>query len=568
MPAIREPAVGQAALTFPTGEPPAPQAIVLPAPGIVQQYPFDSYAVSATVHAKIVPAGTVPADTVPADTVPADALPTGSADAIAASASLFFRVPGWSDAGTAVSAPGSGTGEVVSTQVVRDGSTRSIAVLLLLLVIILASIAILVTGSATRGRMKLELSVASWMTGLLFALIPLRGFFPGSPPLGSWMDILPGPDGLTQATLGVESLGGHPPADLDELGRPDRGAAGVAAASRPPERNVRSAPQEVRCRSRSTSTRSTRRRCRCATRTRATATSTTAATSTRTTAPATCSSITGLGSYPNLGVIDAYATVRSGDQQYTVRMSDALGDDRMHQQVGPYRIEVIEPLQKLRLICDGDDHGVGLRPHVGGLVPRGRRGARTSGVSNGRIILDAQRFAQVGHVGRASCASAARTLAVDAATGGSARATGRGASGRSGEAEPPGRAGDEPIEGFWWTVRPAALRRLRDHRDRCRRSPTATARHERRRAGLAEATAGPEQLGWPEIDIHYRVGHPHPDRRDAAAHARRTASPLTIEVETLGFVALNVGAGLRRRSRLEPRPVEGPRTGSRARSTT
>jgi len=28
------------------------------------------------------------------------------------------------------------------------------------------------------------------MTGLLFALIPLRGFFPGSPPLGSWMDIL------------------------------------------------------------------------------------------------------------------------------------------------------------------------------------------------------------------------------------------------------------------------------------------------------------------------------------------------------------------------------------------
>ena len=58
----------------------------------------------------------------------------------------------------------------------RDGSTRSIALLLLLLMIILASIAILVTGSATRGRMKLELSVASWMTALLFALIPLRGF--------------------------------------------------------------------------------------------------------------------------------------------------------------------------------------------------------------------------------------------------------------------------------------------------------------------------------------------------------------------------------------------------------
>ena len=56
--------------------------------------------------------------------------------------------------------------------------------------LILAIIAIAVTGSATRGRMRLELSVASWMTALLFALIPLRGFFPGSPPLGSWIDVL------------------------------------------------------------------------------------------------------------------------------------------------------------------------------------------------------------------------------------------------------------------------------------------------------------------------------------------------------------------------------------------
>ena len=69
--------------------------------------------------------------------------------------------------------------------------------------------------------------------------------------------------------------------------------------------------------------------------------------------------ITGLGVYPNLGVIDAYATVRVGDRQITVRMSDALGTDRMQQAVGPYRVEVIEPLQIIRLVCDGDEHGVG-----------------------------------------------------------------------------------------------------------------------------------------------------------------------------------------------------------------
>ena len=31
---------------------------------------------------------------------------------------------------------------------------------------------------------------AALMTALLFALIPLRGFFPGQPPLGSWIDVL------------------------------------------------------------------------------------------------------------------------------------------------------------------------------------------------------------------------------------------------------------------------------------------------------------------------------------------------------------------------------------------
>src|SRR5919106_4410029 len=64
--------------------------------------------------------------------------------------------------------------------------------------------------------------------------------------------------------------------------------------------------------------------------------------------------VTGLGIYPNLGVSDAYATVRRGDRQWTVRCSDALGHgDRLAPAVGPYRVEVIEPLQRIRLVCDG-----------------------------------------------------------------------------------------------------------------------------------------------------------------------------------------------------------------------
>ena len=44
--------------------------------------------------------------------------------------------------------------------------------------------------------------------------------------------------------------------------------------------------------------------------------------------------VTGLGVYPNLGVIDAYATVRRGDEQYAVRFSDALHSARFKKQRG------------------------------------------------------------------------------------------------------------------------------------------------------------------------------------------------------------------------------------------
>jgi hypothetical protein len=164
-----EPAIEGQLLSLPAGAPPAPQRAVLPAAGVVQEYPFDSYDVAVDVHVH--------------------SLYADSYTALPLAASVFFRVPGWS-AQDVTSAASAGEGVTASTTLIRDGSTRSIALLLLLLMLVLAVIAIAVTGSATRGRMKLELSVASWMTALLFALIPLRGFFPGSPPLGSWMDVL------------------------------------------------------------------------------------------------------------------------------------------------------------------------------------------------------------------------------------------------------------------------------------------------------------------------------------------------------------------------------------------
>ena len=60
----------------------------------------------------------------------------------------------------------------------------------------------------------------------------------------------------------------------------------------------------------------------------------------------------GVGAYPNLGVIDAFGSVALGDRQYTTRASRELGGDRMNTNaIGPFDVEVIEGLRRLRVRC-------------------------------------------------------------------------------------------------------------------------------------------------------------------------------------------------------------------------
>lgn len=47
----------------------------------------------------------------------------------------------------------------------------------------------LIVAAVLRGRFRPEMWTASWLTAALFALISLRNSLPGSPPLGSWMDV-------------------------------------------------------------------------------------------------------------------------------------------------------------------------------------------------------------------------------------------------------------------------------------------------------------------------------------------------------------------------------------------
>ncbi|MCU1498648.1 MAG: hypothetical protein JWM47_2601 [Acidimicrobiales bacterium] len=248
----------------------------------------------------------------------------------------------------------------------------------------------------------------------------------------------------------------------------------------------------------------------------------------------------GVGFYPNLGVVDGYVTVRTGDRQLTVRASDALdGHDRLRPEVGPFRIEVIEPLERLRFVCDGDDHGVGFDLTWQGSFPAIDEVPHLWR-SGGRVLLDARRFAQVG--------TWEGELRVDGTTHAVDPGTWVGTRDRSwgirpvGEPGAPGRAADEPIEGFWWNYVSlrfddfALLLTVQEEPDGHRVLNDAV------RIWPAASGRRPEQLGWPRIDVRYTPGTRMPEGATIDLTAP-DGTPLRLEIVTMGHVALNAGTG-------------------------
>lgn len=242
----------------------------------------------------------------------------------------------------------------------------------------------------------------------------------------------------------------------------------------------------------------------------------------------------GVGVYPNLGVRDGYVSVRVGDLQHTLRASDALDDRTAEQAVGPFRVEVVDPLERIRFSCQSDQISVDLswtgsfpavleQPHL-------MMGAT-------RPTLDAQRFAQVGTwEGEIRLPDRTLTVAPDVWVGTRDRSWGIRP---VGDPDPAGRAADEPSSGFWWLYvpvrfddfmlvvivqeEPDGFRSLND-------------------AARVWRDGRVEQLGWPRVELDYRSGSRHPE--GARLHLTDgDGKPLLVEVETLAFQALHVGSG-------------------------
>ncbi|HSO96235.1 MAG TPA: hypothetical protein VLV81_09365 [Acidimicrobiia bacterium] len=105
--------------------------------------------------------------------------------------------------------------------------------------------------------------------------------------------------------------------------------------------------------------------------------------------------IMGFGQYPNLSVQDAFGLVRRGSMHRVVRASRRLGLDRMDLSVGPFRIEVLEGLKRVRYVLDANEHGLSFDLEwTGAIAPHLEE--RHYIRSFERVTFDTERFAQTG----------------------------------------------------------------------------------------------------------------------------------------------------------------------------
>jgi hypothetical protein len=246
--------------------------------------------------------------------------------------------------------------------------------------------------------------------------------------------------------------------------------------------------------------------------------------------------VTGLGVYPNLGVIDAYATARCGDRQWTVRFSDALSERGLEQEVGGYRIDVIEPLRELALRCDSPDGSLDFDLRWTAAFPAVQEEPHLL-LAGGRPVVDASRFCQLGNWSGALRVGG-REFSVQPGRWAGARDRSWGIR-PVGEPEPPGRGAAEPMEGFWWLYAPlqfessAVIVIMQENPDGHRTVNDAKRVWKDGRL---------EQLGWPRAEIGYRAGTRHPESARLNLTGPR-GTPLTLEVETVTSLPLHVGAG-------------------------
>jgi hypothetical protein len=249
--------------------------------------------------------------------------------------------------------------------------------------------------------------------------------------------------------------------------------------------------------------------------------------------------IAGYGVYPNLGVEDAYCCVRVGQHQHVVRASTAMSLDRMRMEVGPLRIEVIEPLRRVRVVCEGGPDEVSCDLVWTATVPVHDE-AHHEMWRGTKAILDASRFVGIGQwEGVISAGGDSWAVDHDHFTGTRDRSWGIRP---VGEAVGPGRWNAEIEPQLYWFWIPLRFDEfslmviVQEEPDGYRTLNEAVRMYQ------ADSGRAVQQMGWPEVDVHYRSGTRTPEHATIHLTERRSGA-LTVDVDVLGSMPLSVGCG-------------------------
>lgn len=166
---------GGASLTFSAGRLPDSRTVTVPLTGDIENWPFDAYDTDVIVAAQAT-TGT-----------------NGDVDYPVMAVVVDGVVQGWSGEGGTISR------DVLSPAAAADGVhlhfARSLAIkmfagVLVLVMVLMPVLLLAVAIPLYREERLFEAGFLSYAAAMLFATVPLRNFFPGNPPAGSWVDVL------------------------------------------------------------------------------------------------------------------------------------------------------------------------------------------------------------------------------------------------------------------------------------------------------------------------------------------------------------------------------------------
>jgi hypothetical protein len=210
----------------------------------------------------------------------------------------------------------------------------------------------------------------------------------------------------------------------------------------------------------------------------------------------------GMGQYPNLGVTDAFALARHGDTHRVVRASRELGADRMDTSVGPFRVEVIAGLRRLRVVLEPNGHGLEFDLTWDGVIPAHAE-PRHFIRQQERVIFDSVRLAQTGRwSGYVRSGDEEFTVTPDRWQGARDRSWGVRP---VGEGEPPGIQARNPAQ-FYWMYAPMQFDEFSILTIIQEDAAGARVLEEAVRIWPEQADRPPQQLGRPEYRPQYAPG--------------------------------------------------------------